>query len=123
MMVPAQACKMLIDTGEDVDEVGHIGLTPLTAATFEANLDIVNLLLEAGADPNLPTRTGSTPLIKSTCYLRSHQEHKRHQVTAMLLRANADPNHRVNKVGVTLFIVMCVMFILNIRFLLLGDQG
>ena len=107
---------MLVETGEDVDEVGHIGLTPLTAATFEANVEVVNLLLEAGADPNLPTRMGSTPLIKATCYIRSNHEIKRHQITAMLLRANADPNYRVNKVSVTLFFVMNVMFILNIWF-------
>ena len=95
-----QVIQRLLAAGEDINEYGHIGVTPLTAAVFECQVNTVQMLLDNGADPDKPTRKGATPLVKASCYLRESDIPKRHEVTKMLLRANADPNIRVTMAGV-----------------------
>ena len=38
------------------------GMTPLAGAVVQAQVDVVRLLLEKGADPNIPNKNGLTPL-------------------------------------------------------------
>lgn len=56
-----EAIEALIAAGGDVDEIGdaapYIGQTPLAVAIAHMNTEAVDLLLNAGADPNLKTGT------------------------------------------------------------------
>jgi ankyrin repeat protein len=47
------------------NEVSFEGATPVALAAEVNNLDAIKLLVEAGADPNIPTANGMTPLIFS----------------------------------------------------------
>jgi ankyrin repeat protein len=96
-----EVMERLLDAGEDPNEFGHFGFTPLTAAAFEGRVDTVKLLLDRGADPNFCSRSGSSPLMKAAvCVQEAHIE-ARHEVTRLLLRANADANQRVVMAGMS----------------------
>ena len=45
--------RMLCELGGDVNRVNDRGQTPLAGAVFKNEDDVVNLLVEHGADPNL----------------------------------------------------------------------
>lgn len=49
---------------------GTQGTTALTHAAANDNLIAITLLLDAGADPNLPSRNGATPLEMALLYAR-----------------------------------------------------
>lgn len=50
-------------TGADINARASSGASPLMAAVHQDNLDIVNILLQGGADPNLnKTLSGQTML-------------------------------------------------------------
>lgn len=59
--------------------------TPLTLATFEGRVNVVRLLLDAGADPDYPAENGWTPLIAAS-------NDGRTRIVEILLEAGADPN-------------------------------
>lgn len=52
----------LLNSGADINAVQEDGLTPLMLAAYSANLEIVNLLLVRGANPNLKNVIGNTAL-------------------------------------------------------------
>jgi len=58
--------RLLIAHGADVDAPGYEGnhgwAPPLVLACWEGTVETVRLLLEAGADPNLPSRPGGSAL-------------------------------------------------------------
>jgi len=74
-----QTIKVLLAHGADVnarlhqekptvrtlDELELEGATPLALAAEVNNLDAIKVLVEGGADPNIPTEKGTTPLILS----------------------------------------------------------
>jgi hypothetical protein len=49
-------------------QVDDNGRTALSVAAAEGQLEVVNLLLEAGADPNVKDRRGNTPLYDAVLY-------------------------------------------------------
>ena len=67
------ALKLLLKAGAKVNAQNHLGRLPLIEAmyplTTSKNLDFVTVLLEGGADPNLPEKDGETPM-KRARYLR-----------------------------------------------------
>jgi ankyrin repeat protein len=61
--------------------------TALLWATRSNDIEIVQLLLEAGADPDIATHYHRTPLIEAV-------ENSRWEITELLLKYGANPNQR-----------------------------
>ena len=57
-----EQCQYLIDRDHDVDALSHTCETPLMAAVCKGHHEIVRMLLEARADPNIPDGHGDTAL-------------------------------------------------------------
>lgn len=56
----ANAVKLLIDYGGDVNAQDENGITPLREAICQREFDLIQLLLDAGADPDLRDKTGKS---------------------------------------------------------------
>jgi hypothetical protein len=91
--------KFLLARGAKVDGRGVYGYTALIRAASRAHVDIVALLLKAGADPNLrDTLFGETALHKATRSTnRRFQESeevttRRQKIARLLLQGGADRN-------------------------------
>lgn len=100
----------LVDKGADIDQPSagdHT--TPLLMATINGHFDLAMTLLELGADPNIASDAGATPLFTA---LNTHwapkarypqpRAHLQQQTTylelvSVLLAAGADPNVRLTK--------------------------
>ncbi|MDP8246250.1 MAG: acyltransferase family protein [Candidatus Hinthialibacter antarcticus] len=55
--------RAFVEDGAGINQQDQIyGITPLSTATMTGQLEAVELLLELGADVNMPVRDGSTPL-------------------------------------------------------------
>lgn len=82
--------RRLLAAGRDPDSVGWFGLTPLGLAVFSRREVNVSLILQSGADPNLPS-CGALPLSTAA-------ERKFAEGVKLLLEAGADPNLRLKGV-------------------------
>lgn len=51
----------LIDAGANVNAVGDLGYTPLHVSAFRNDSEMIQTLLDAGADPHLKCEVGKTP--------------------------------------------------------------
>jgi hypothetical protein len=73
---------ILLDQHVSTEDRDDLGRTPLMVATVQGQVEIVQLLLARGADPNVADNTGSTPL---------QQAHRSHftQIAQMLEQAGA----------------------------------
>jgi ankyrin repeat protein len=60
----ADAARLLLEHGAEVNAFAdnELGVHPLNSAAAAGRLEVAAALLEAGADPNAPTRSGFTPL-------------------------------------------------------------
>ena len=67
----------------------HNGTTALHQAVFQNKLDIVNLLIDRGADPNIGDENVWTPLYWAV-------ERRRIDMVKLLLNRGADPNKMSN---------------------------
>lgn len=75
-----------IESGEDVNVVDKMGNSPLFISIIKKNLEIVELLLENGANTNVVVQSYS-PLLLSI-------EQGQEQIAKALINANADLNFR-----------------------------
>jgi ankyrin repeat protein len=111
--------RLLVRRGADVNHCGRNGFTPLILASFigptmlamrrrstdlsivysEGQLEMVKLLLDAGADPNASTDDGFTPLMAASGegYV---------EIVRLLLQARADVTAK-NKRGSTPLSLAC----------------
>uniref|UniRef100_M8BRC9 Uncharacterized protein n=1 Tax=Aegilops tauschii TaxID=37682 RepID=M8BRC9_AEGTA len=54
--------RQLIETGADVNACDYSGPTPFTEAVADGLTDFVKVLLDAGANPNIPNQHGAIPI-------------------------------------------------------------
>ena len=63
----AEIAKLLIQNGAAVDPVDKFGNTPLGNATYgQGGLEVMRILMEAGADPKRKNEYGSSPMDQAT---------------------------------------------------------
>lgn len=89
----AQAIRDAIAAGASANaERG--GSTPLSEAINFGNVEAIEALLAAGADPNLcPARMTFCPLVTAIiCSTKGYDDAKREKIVSMLLKAGASPN-------------------------------
>ena len=84
----ASVKSILSNASINVDESDEAGETPLFHACHNNQLEVVRLLLDSGADPNLATVSGDTPL--ATACLHSLSQECDPEIITMLLEAGAN---------------------------------
>jgi ankyrin repeat protein len=60
--LPTEGLRLLIDAGADVNARQHGGYTALQSAAQHGRIDLIDLLLDAGADPDAATDDGRRPI-------------------------------------------------------------
>lgn len=85
------------ETHLDLNKTYLITQTPLLSAISKGRLDIVNLLLEKGADPNLPNMLGQTPLFIAVS--DGHME-----IVQALVARGANPSHHTRQGNTPIYI-------------------
>ncbi|MFD0862375.1 ankyrin repeat domain-containing protein [Sungkyunkwania multivorans] len=84
-----EVASYLIAHAEDINGSSKMG-TPLMAATYKGDVEIVRMLLKKGADPNISDPNGTTALIYATMFQNK-------EIVKMLIEADADIYHIDNK--------------------------
>jgi ankyrin repeat protein len=95
--------RLLLSRGADPDLVFPAGGTALTFHAFEANVDAMEALIEAEADPNLPNREGERPL--HALLSKPTDLDRRLTGLHLLLSEEADPNART-EIGLVTYCFM-----------------
>ncbi|WP_313893785.1 ankyrin repeat domain-containing protein [Psychrobacillus sp.] len=83
--------RQFIEFNYNLNDQNEKGWTPLIVASYHGNYNIVNLLLENGADPNLSNFKGTTPLMYAKDYCIKNKEYK---LIHLLLSKGADINKK-----------------------------
>jgi hypothetical protein len=86
----------LLDRHVDMEMEDDVGCTALSHACYYGQLEIVQRLMEAGADPNHQSRNGNTALMMAV----QNQQLNRSEICRALLSHGANPNAK-NKKGQT----------------------
>jgi ankyrin repeat protein len=88
--------KMLIAAGADLNSQDRNGLTPMMTAAMANRYDMVYIMLEAGADPTIKNKWGSTILFQIRT-IRTDPEHSLYQwrtkVVELLKAKGIDVEH------------------------------
>ena len=93
-----EEARRLLVGGADVEEKGGLSeSTPLHEAARVGNKEIVQLLLEHGADVSFKNKDGETPLHAATLELELSDEHLEYlEVVRLLLQRLSDPSSKDN---------------------------
>lgn len=92
-------CQLLLDDGADPNGIGIDGLTPLTRAASELEIDIAALLQSYGARTDLADRSGHTPLYcacQDGVSTPSEDSQKRLKMVVLLLGRDSVKNHSLS---------------------------
>lgn len=105
-----ETVRALLDGGAEIDQASAgDGTSPMLMALINGHFDLAMGLLERGADPNVASHAGATPLFAAinthwapkSRYPQQHvymqQDHTYLEVMRKLLAAGADPNARLAK--------------------------
>lgn len=85
--------QILLTAGADVD-VLESGGTPLQQACYNGHVDVAEILIQHGADPNKPGWRGQTPLMMATL-------NGKPEAVRLLLEQGADPDLKDSQYGWT----------------------
>ena len=95
----ADAARLLLNQGVDINRADKYGATPLLAACSKGHVDAVRLLLDEGAEVDRSTEGGQTPLFIA-CY-------NGHVDAAQLVLDKGAEVDRANEGGVTPLWIAC----------------
>lgn len=84
-----EVAKYLMDHVRDINYTSPMG-TALMSATVKKNIELVKLLLEKKANPNIGDANGSTALIYASIF-------KQYDIAALLIKYKSDDTHKDNR--------------------------
>jgi ankyrin repeat protein len=94
-----EGVKKEVASGASLNQGDDAGFTPLHIAIQEKRVDVVNFLLENGADPNQKDKYGNSPLWTAVYYAsRANRTEANIEILRLLLDRGADPN-QLNNAG------------------------
>jgi len=85
--------RALVDAGAEIDAINKDGDTPLLEASFNDNLDRVEVFLAAGANVDAPNKSGWTPLYSAISFGNDHGPQGL-DIALLLISKGADVNFR-----------------------------
>jgi ankyrin repeat protein len=88
MLKNEEAIKTLIKKGADINYSGKDGFRPIMTAVIEGNKEIIKLLLDLGANPNLKDSTGKD----AYAWAKKHKSKGGDVLRELLSKRNTDKN-------------------------------
>ena len=89
-----RSVKILIDCGANIENRNFLGITPLSRAVDTGRSDIVELLINKGANVNVEYRLSHKTQLYTPLTMACSMENKK--IVKMLLEAGADPHKITN---------------------------
>lgn len=89
-----QRALQLVKECPDVNERDRGGYSYLYFAAQACEVEVVDALLKRGADPNIETVSGATPLGAALFASQPYSVERAYQIVVLLLAAGADPDHK-----------------------------
>ena len=107
--VSQEVLQAIIDHGADVNAINQRNQTALLVACKQGNTGIINILLNAGADPNIATTNGNSCLHSVVWYGDddSDDDDVRHEVFQVIIDHGADVN-ATNQQNETALLIACI---------------
>ena len=87
-----QRALQLVKECPDVNERDRGGYSYLYFAAQACEVEVVDALLKRGADPNIETVSGATPLEAALFASQPNSVERAYQIVVLLLAAGADPD-------------------------------
>lgn len=96
-----QRALQLVKECPDVNERDRGGYSYLYFAAQACEVEVVDALLKRGADPNIETVSGATPLEAALFASQPYSVEQAYQIVKLLLVAGANPDHQ-NQTGISI---------------------
>jgi hypothetical protein len=103
-----KALPAALDAGEDIDAWDELGMTRLLHAVFRGDLEAVDLLLRAGANPNRSQRDDPT----ATPLWHAEDDFGLHEIAARLRTGGATTPASAGQVRLLLLLTPAIIFAL-----------